>query len=107
MSLQVREEDVLPQPARCGARLDSSQIDVLGIERFERASQRASLMRRGKHQAGLVAARCGSVFPGEDDESSGVLLTILSERQNGQTVELSCERACDSGGSPLLRRPPR
>src|SRR5690606_37189546 len=78
VALQVHEEDVLPGFAAARARLDAAQVDAGAIEDGQRSHQRAALVARGEHDAGLVVARgaCRVLRRSEDDETCDVRLAI-------------------------------
>src|SRR6478609_10694954 len=104
MPLEVRQEYVLPAPPRCGARLDSAQVDPGAVEDFERLAQRTAAVCGRKDQTRLVVPGSRDVGFGDHDEARRVLGVVLNASdEHAQPIELGRQRTGDGGKGGVAR----
>src|SRR5690554_2077136 len=79
MSFKINEEHVRPHVVSGWARLDSRQADLVTVERFEQAEQRACLVVCiGNDGCLVVASRFARHGTSHDKKTGGVVASILN-----------------------------
>ena len=108
VAADVDEEDIVPDPAPGGARLDAGHADAVGGERGQQGVQPAGLVATGEQQAGLVAPGGGRVLVADHQEAGGVALLVLDALgQDRHPVDLGGRLAGDGRRPGLSRRQAR